>query len=61
MEAEADPDAVGLGLDGALSSDAGTSMWAKSTRQSQVGRSGHALTISDMDNLVDQPLVRQLG
>jgi hypothetical protein len=33
VEVEAELDAVGLGLDGALRSDAGTSMWANSTRQ----------------------------
>ena len=60
-EMEPDPDAVWLGFDGVLRSDAGTSTWAKSIRQTTVVVIGQALTIFDMDNLVDESLVCQLG
>jgi hypothetical protein len=62
-EVEPDPDAVwlGLGFDGALRSDAGTSMWAKSIRQTKFADNKQTLTIFDMDNLVDESLICQLG
>jgi hypothetical protein len=60
-EVEPDPDAVWLVFGGMLRSDAGTSTWAKTIRQTKFVVNGQALTILDMDNLVDESLVRQLG
>ena len=54
---EPDPDAVWLGLDGMLRSDAGTSTWAKSIRQTKFVVNSQALTVLDMNNLVDKSLV----
>lgn len=60
-EVDPDPDAVWLGFDDMLRSDAGTSTWAKSIRQTKFVVNRQALTILDMDNLVDESLVCQLG
>jgi len=55
---EPDPDAVWLGFEGTLRSDAGTSTWAESTRQAKVEANSQALTISDMNNLINYTLIR---
>jgi hypothetical protein len=61
VEVEPDADAVWPGFDGVLRSDAGTSRWANSIRQTRFVVNSQALTILDMDNLVDESLVCQLG
>jgi hypothetical protein len=60
-EVEPDPDEVWPGFDGMLRSDAGTSTWAKSIRQTKHVVDSQVLTILDMDNLVDESFVCQLG
>ena len=60
-EVEPDPDAVWLGFDDMLRSDAGTSTWAKNICQTKFVVNRQALTILNMDNLIDESLVCQLG